>query len=532
MLYCSGWYLGTWAAPVGQEDLDWMQGTNHGTHGTCVFQAFILQFGGLATFLFNASLAVIYLLVIRYPYTWGKKNDEKQRVHKLEKRLQIGIWTVALVAAIVPLPMIMDMYHSAGPICWINVHPADGQEHAGQNQNELQYTILSAALQVLPILFCILCDSIIMIVIYRTIRSQEEEVQQQQRSSGVETAISSSRLHSDDPDDASSSSSSDDDDGDDDASNDSTVVAGPATARVQMKKHTSTSRMVAVQAMFYIAGFLLTFGFTALTFIIFFATGSWIPALDRASYFFLALQGLWNFLIFSRRRKMKTWIGEKARWIVWGVIPRLATCRDCRQLPHSGTTDLPMQESTTTQHVAAANNNNNNTPSPHCQPVGQQQPKYDWEPVGQQSNNDCQPMGQQPQPKRQQPNNDEDLDYCDEAPRGRHQGMFIGWNQDGPRPSQFLSDLGHSEMPTEFEHTGFYGAFLMERVRQPESYGEAVAVKPMRRESTRDEEGGCSLGSASIPYAIAQQTRPTRRFSNGEEPAVHPGRADERDIDV
>lgn len=87
------------------------------------------------------------------------------------------------------------------------------------------------------------------------------------------------------------------------------------------------SRTVAVQGLWYIAGFFATFLLGTISVIYFIITGEWSPALYRASYFFLACQGAWNFIVFSKgRREMKTKVGRVAKNILWA-------CMCCKCIP-------------------------------------------------------------------------------------------------------------------------------------------------------------------------------------------------------
>lgn len=66
ILFSFAWFLGTWVAP---SDLDYLDGTNHGSHQSCCFQGFILTVGGLTTIPLNAFLGVTYLLMVRHNWS-------------------------------------------------------------------------------------------------------------------------------------------------------------------------------------------------------------------------------------------------------------------------------------------------------------------------------------------------------------------------------------------------------------------------------------------------------------------------------
>ena len=79
------------------------------------------------------------------------------------------------------------------------------------------------------------------------------------------------------------------------------------------------SRIVAIQGLWYIAGFFFSYAVGSLAVLVYQASGTWIDGLFQAGYFFLALQGAWNFVVFSKgRRQMKTWIGGKVKTLIWG----------------------------------------------------------------------------------------------------------------------------------------------------------------------------------------------------------------------
>lgn len=117
-----GWVFGTWLSP---SHLDYLEGTNHGTNGTCVFQGFILQLGGIASFAFNSSLAATFLLKIRY--SW-----REDRLYKLDRWLQGILWSICLVSAIVPL--CLNMYHNTGPVCYIDSYRKFSLYRVGQRK--------------------------------------------------------------------------------------------------------------------------------------------------------------------------------------------------------------------------------------------------------------------------------------------------------------------------------------------------------------------------------------------------------------
>jgi hypothetical protein len=201
LLFSLGWILGTWAVPKdlpdnsfsctnGTQELPYLDGTNHvtnwtrdsliylngtnlGTRGTCPFQGFIIQMGLMASLLFSASLAVVYLL--QTTYQWRPE----RLLAGVQLNVTIGVlWTVCLISAVIPL--CLDMYRWAGPLCWISA-PATGEVDTIECQ-EGPATTLVFSLHVIPVWSCIILDSIIMAVIYRKVRLVDQKAQQPHRS--------------------------------------------------------------------------------------------------------------------------------------------------------------------------------------------------------------------------------------------------------------------------------------------------------------------------------------------------------------
>jgi hypothetical protein len=336
--------LGTWVAPEDPPN-SYLQGTNHGTDGTCAFQGFILQFGYMASLLFSASLAVVYLLQTRYQW-----RPERLLVgHKLLVTI-IVLWTVCLLSAVIPL--CLDMYHWAGPLCWITAPSAEDclltdEVETIECQEGRDVTFFVFSLQVIPVWLCIILDSIIMTMIYRTARSLERKAQQSHdkhqghRDTNVDSTTGNpsgdvSERILEDPgmvnvDQTQHTSSTRAPPLDDVEGQQSTTGVSRTSTKLSTRSSHSRkrSRIVATQGMWYITGFFLTYGLATISIIVF-ITGGWNPQLDRASYFFLALQGLWNFLIFSRgRKKMKTRIGAALKRWTWDTSCCFCWSRPC-----------------------------------------------------------------------------------------------------------------------------------------------------------------------------------------------------------
>lgn len=357
--YSSAWFFGTWPAP---RYLDNVWGTNKGTDATCTAQAMFLQFGGMSSLLFNASLAIVYFTIINYDW-------RELKVRRLLQYLHVFVWVLSALVTLALFPL--DFYHNTGPVCWIAPHPRACTESwllpANETTDCLEGDNASLAiitLHLVPITIIVVGDSIFMCVIYSKIKDIEK------RSLSIQSALSSMDNFSADRDEQDDTfvanlrleaieeeGEEESDDGDHQLSwqaKDSAlekadrledVLDPPPPPKVQMgfvtpkapqpselstsskrveNKSRRRSRLVAEQGILYIGGFFLTFGPTVVSAIVFLATGEWNLKLDRTSYFFISLQGMWNFIIFSRRRRMKTVVGALLQSVVWKPLQYLS----------------------------------------------------------------------------------------------------------------------------------------------------------------------------------------------------------------
>ena len=170
-------------------------------------------------------------------------------------------------------------------------------------------------LHLLPIWICILLDSTVFVLIYRTMKRLEQNISKSVTSTTTNTSTLSPTSEEQEEEECHEAGDHISSDGSSDLENGATALPDLS---VSMNRR---SRVAAVQGMWYIGGFLLTFGPQTLNVFIFFVTGKFIAPVYRMSYFFFALQGVWNFLIFSRgKREMKTWVGKRAKGLVWGGL--------------------------------------------------------------------------------------------------------------------------------------------------------------------------------------------------------------------
>ena len=100
------WYsLSTWPIPEGTANVY----APSGTRGSCTAQGFFIQFG-IATPLYNAALAIYYLLIVRYQW----KENRMARTEKVLHAVPI-VWATATSLASLGLTLL----NNANLWCWI-----------------------------------------------------------------------------------------------------------------------------------------------------------------------------------------------------------------------------------------------------------------------------------------------------------------------------------------------------------------------------------------------------------------------------
>ena len=103
------WFLSTWAVPKGNFAL------SAGNRGTCNFQGFLLQLA-IGAPLYNCSLALFYLLIIKFRWTDIMLASIEWWVHGF-------ILTFSIGTSILLLPL--EQYNHIGAVCWIIGDPAE-----------------------------------------------------------------------------------------------------------------------------------------------------------------------------------------------------------------------------------------------------------------------------------------------------------------------------------------------------------------------------------------------------------------------
>jgi len=114
-----GWFLSTWAVP---EETGFALA--RGTTASCNFQGFLLQLAVGAP-LYNSSLALFYLMVIKYNWTNG-------RLQAVEKMVHAAILIFSIGTSILLLPL--TQYNHIGAVCWVIGEP-QGCGHSTNTPN-------------------------------------------------------------------------------------------------------------------------------------------------------------------------------------------------------------------------------------------------------------------------------------------------------------------------------------------------------------------------------------------------------------
>ena len=161
------WYaLSTVCIPRGTENVY----APSGTMGTCTAQGFFIQFG-IATPLYNAALAVYYLLIVRYQW-------KEQRMRKAEKVLHAVplVWATATSLA----SLGMTLLNNANLWCWIASVPLSctgSRRNGGVNDCERgdNAWIYRWAFFYGPLWFAIATAAVAMILTWAVLRTAEAQ---------------------------------------------------------------------------------------------------------------------------------------------------------------------------------------------------------------------------------------------------------------------------------------------------------------------------------------------------------------------
>jgi len=245
------WFLSTWAVP--EESGMWGA---HGNIATCNLQGFLLQLA-IGAPLYNSSLALFYLLMIKWRWT-------EPQLQTVEKWVHASVITFTLGTSFAMLPM--GLYNHIGAVCWVIGSPQDcGDSSFGTHEEMVECErgnhawLYGLFLFYIPLWICVVACAVSMVLLYR-------EVSNTHRASARYSA----------------------------------VIRG---LRPSMGRSGQDPSRVALQAILYCLSFIVTWTPSTL-----WSIAHWFPAfgrmygLDIAAAAAEPLQGFWNFLIFCKSR--------------------------------------------------------------------------------------------------------------------------------------------------------------------------------------------------------------------------------------
>ena len=171
IIFSIGWFLGVLPSP--QETTSEYQWGAIGNTATCTMQGFLMQFGWTSGPLFNLTLSLYYVLIIRY--NW-KEDDLKS----LDRYIQISIWLLALILATIPIPF--QLYNNSYEVCWIDTYPLHCDREFSSDEEVVECSrgndttwiyglILSS---IFPSYLCMILSVVFMSIIYYNVRAMED----------------------------------------------------------------------------------------------------------------------------------------------------------------------------------------------------------------------------------------------------------------------------------------------------------------------------------------------------------------------
>jgi len=251
--------LGTWLVPRGQSY------GSAGNEATCTFQGSVSEFCG-STVYYNATLALSYLLMVRYEWS-------EHKLRKIQPVLLYLPFSVCLISTIIPL--FLDAYNYTGTwFCWIAPYPLE----CGEEDSEVEcerggtYKSLFLWLCMLPVAMSNIVIIGSMFMLYRTVKQQEQAIGEFQSNGGA-------------------------------------------------KNGESNSKRVAMQGIFFVGAFLITYFFYYIAGAIYMVgVAPPKPAwLYLTVSFFLPLQGFFNLLVYVRP-KVSKYLKENPDASLWRAI--------------------------------------------------------------------------------------------------------------------------------------------------------------------------------------------------------------------
>jgi hypothetical protein len=238
------YFLGRWPLPKNDPSFSGGRGTTH----TCTAQGFFGQFV-LSTVGYNTSLAVYYFLVI-------SKGWKKDRVRRAEIWLHVfsnSLWIITGVVGIV-----LEIFNAALFNCWVCPSPYDCHETGepcvrGEIANYFQWVFYYG-----PIFVMIVVVTLLMLAVYSGVLKREKRVE---RYSFGENS--------------------------------------------QERAKRKRSKQVAIQGMWYLAPFYLTWIFPVTYQLTAVIGNTHVPALSALTGFFIPFQGVLNFIVYMRPRYLR-----------------------------------------------------------------------------------------------------------------------------------------------------------------------------------------------------------------------------------
>lgn len=278
IMYSTAFFLGTWPMPAGSPNV-WGA---HGNVATCTLVGVLAQ-GGVTVVLYNASLAMHYVLRVKYNWSRDKMlHVERWWLHAIP----IGVGIVTQMAC-----LILELYNSNGFICYIaaaprgcreswehsdadeidsNTRATDQHEDCERGDNASLYRF---AFILGPKWLALVLVAPMMFTIYRAVRHQEQLTATYSARNFVGVTTFSS-----------------------------TDTLTPPQPRQRPPISGRMSRQLAVQSYFYVGGLYITYLTPLITRMIEVSTGQepyWIVLLLGIV---LPCQGFWNVLIYLRPR--------------------------------------------------------------------------------------------------------------------------------------------------------------------------------------------------------------------------------------
>jgi len=275
VLSSMAWFVSSWAVPEGTFAL------SAGNRVTCNVQGFFLQLA-IGAPLYNCSLALYYLLVLKYRWT-------DQQLASVEKWVHLAVLSFATGSSI--LLLALDQYNPTGTVCWVM------GDHDGDLDMENDW-IYGIALFYGPLWICVVACVTSMIIIYRQVRDQMKRMLRY----SIDAPSMDGSMHntsgfsSIEPTSTPTGRLSRWRMPNSPSQNNSSMASQHNLGRSQ-----NNSIKVAHEAMLYILSFLVTWMPSTIWSIArWFAFNNFY--LDFAAGFCEPLQGLWNVYIFCRRR--------------------------------------------------------------------------------------------------------------------------------------------------------------------------------------------------------------------------------------